>query len=125
MNSVNVTVLEGRLTADPVVKTMEKGTLLCTFSLAYNRYYRKDGDTEAEKEVSFFDVETWGRTAELCRDLAVKGTLVRVTGRLRQNRWDDGEGGHHAKVIIVADRVEFAKGNQGREEPEEPEGESV
>jgi single-strand DNA-binding protein len=121
MNSLNMTVTEGRLTGDPVVKTTEKGTLLCTFSIAHNRYYRKGEDTE--KETSFFDVEAWERTAELCRDLAVKGKLVRVSGRLKQDRWEDADGKHRARVLIVADRVEFqSQGRQDEDDSDEDDG---
>jgi single-strand DNA-binding protein len=105
MNSLNLLSLEGRLTADPLVKATEKGTLLCSFSIAHNRFF-KIGD-ETKQEVSFFDVEAWDKTAELCRDLALKGTLVRITGRLRQNRWEDAEGNPHARIVITADRIEF------------------
>jgi single-strand DNA-binding protein len=116
MNSLNISLVEGRLTRDPLTKTTEKGSLLCTFSIAYNRYYRKGEETE--KEVSFFDIEAWGKTAELCRDIAVKGMAVRVTGRLKQDRWDDADGSPHSRVGIIADRVEFRSQAQQDQDPE-------
>jgi single-strand DNA-binding protein len=108
-------LLEGHLTADPQVKTTEKGTPLCTFCVAHNRYYKKDEETE--KETYFIDVEAWDKTAELCRDLALKGTAVRVTGRLKQNRWDDAEGNPRSRILITADRVEFRGRSQQETEP--------
>jgi single-strand DNA-binding protein len=119
MNVLNLVLMEGRLTADPLVKTTEKGSVLCTFSLANNRYYKKGENTE--KEVSFFDVEAWGKTAELCRDLSSKGMAVRVTGRLTQNRWDDAEGKTHSRIIIIADRVEFQKPYPKDDQEQNPE----
>lgn len=37
----------------------------------------------------------------------VKGRGVRVVGRLRQERWEDKEGGKREKIIVVAEHVEF------------------
>jgi len=74
-------------------------------SLASNRYYKQD--TGFEKEVSFFDVETWSKLAEACYSKGKKGRGVRVVGRLKQNRWNDLEGKPHSRVTIVAEHVEF------------------
>jgi len=60
-----------------------------------------------EKEVSFFDVETWAKLAEACNEKGKKGRGVRVVGRLKQDRWNDNEGKQRAKVVIVAEHVEF------------------
>jgi single-strand DNA-binding protein len=117
MNSLNVTLIEGNLVRDPEYKTTGKGTPLCTFSIAHNRFYKTGENGEnTEKEVSFLDVEAWAKVAELCRDAASKGTGVRVSGRLRQDRWNDADGKAHSRLIIVAERVEFrTKARQGQE----------
>ena len=64
MNSLNSILVEGNLTRDPVLSTTPKGTAVCNFSVASNRFYRSD--EELQKEVSFFDVEVWSRLAERC-----------------------------------------------------------
>ena len=78
-----------------------------------------------EKEVSFFDVESWGKLAESAANLGKKGRGVRVVGRLKQERWQDNEGKAKARVIIVAEHVEFRpdfkKGNADTEESEKEE----
>jgi single-strand DNA-binding protein len=74
-------------------------------SLASNRYYRQD--SSYEKEVSFFDVETWSRLAEACYAKGRKGRGVRVVGRLKQDRWNGPDGKPHSRVTIVAEHVEF------------------
>ena len=58
-----------------------------------------------QKEVSFFDVESWARLAENCGEHLLKGRGVRVVGRLKQDRWQDKEGNPRSK--IVAEHVEF------------------
>ena len=105
MNNLNSILIEGNLVRDPLYRATAKGTPLCTFSLASNRFYKQD--SQLEKEVSFFDVETWAKLAENCYNLGHKGRGVRVVGRLKQDRWTDSEGKPHSKVTIVAEHVEF------------------
>jgi single-strand DNA-binding protein len=86
-------------------RTTPKGTPVCTFSLASNRFFKQDSGLE--KEVGFFEVETWSKVADNCYNLGRKGRGVRVVGRLKQERWNDSEGKPHSKVTIVAEHVEF------------------
>ena len=105
MNSLNSILIEGNLTRDPELKSTPKGTSVCSFSVASNRFYKQD--EEYQKEVSFFDVETWAKLAESCAEYLEKGRGVRVVGRLKQDRWQDQEGNPRSKVKIVAEHVEF------------------
>jgi len=74
-------------------------------SLASNRYFKQD--TGFEKEVSFFDVETWAKLADACYAKGKKGRGVRVVGRLKQDRWSDLDGKQRSKITIVAEHIEF------------------
>jgi len=105
MNNLNSILIEGNLVRDPLLRSTPKGTQVCTMSLASNRYYKQDSGFE--KEVSFFDVETWSRLAEACYNKGRKGRGVRVVGRLKQDRWSGPDGKPHSKVSIVAEHVEF------------------
>jgi len=104
MNDLNSVLLEGRMTADPTYKTTPKGTPLCTFSIAVSRSY-KNGEAY-EKETSFFDVETWAKTADMCNTLGKKGRGLRAVGRMKQDRWEQ-DGKQRSRIFIVADHVEF------------------
>ena len=73
--------------------------------MASNRSWKQDD--EFQKEVSFFDVSTWTRLAEVCGEYLKKGRGVRVVGRLKQDRWTDPDGKPHSRVSIVAEHVEF------------------
>jgi single-strand DNA-binding protein len=105
MNNLNSILLEGNLVADPELRYTPKGAPVCSFSVACNRYYKQE--EELQKEVSYFDVTTWNRLAEVCNEYLTKGRGVRVVGRLRQDRWEDQEGKTRSKVHIVAEHVEF------------------
>lgn len=105
MNNLNSVLLEGNLVRDPELSYTGKGTPVCSFSLASNRFYKQED--ELQKEVSFFDVTVWSRQAEVCKEYLTKGRGVRVVGRLKQDRWQDAEGKNKSRVLVVAEHVEF------------------
>ena len=105
MNNLNSILIEGNLVKDPELSYTSKGTAVCKFSVACNRAFKQD--EQLQKEVSFFDVSTWTRLAEVCGEYLKKGRGVRVVGRLKQDRWTDTDGKPHSRVLIVAEHVEF------------------
>jgi len=108
MNNLNSILIEGNLVKDPLLRSTTKGTQICLMRLASNRFFKQDNRSPAfEKEVSFFDVETWARLAETCYTKGRKGRGVRVVGRLKEDRWNGADGKTHSRVSIVAEHVEF------------------
>jgi single-strand DNA-binding protein len=105
MNNLNSILIEGNLVKDPLLRTSPKGTPVCTFRLACNRYYKKDSGFE--KEVGYFDIEAWSKLAEAVKERACKGRGVRVVGRLKQDRWLNDDGKPASRVVISAEHVEF------------------
>lgn len=105
MNSLNSILIEGNVVRDPVMRETPRGSLVCTFSLASNRFYRQDEETE--QETSFFEVETWSKLAEVCSKNCGKGRGIRVVGRLKQDRWTGSDGKNYSKIKVVAEHVEF------------------
>ena len=124
MNNLNSILVEGNLVRDPELSYTPKGTAVCKFSVACNRAFKQDD--QLQKEVSYFDVSTWTRLAEVCGEYLKKGRGVRVVGRLKQDRWADADGKAHSRVFIVAEHVEFKPqlkkqdGDGGKEEEERP-----
>lgn len=105
MNSLNSILMEGNLVRDPELGATPKGTQVCKFSIATNRFYKQEG--AKVDEVSYFDVEVWAKLAENCQNNLEKGRGVRVVGRLKQDRWHDEEGKGRTKVKIIGEHVEF------------------
>ncbi len=121
MNPLNDIMIDGNLVRDPQLKETPKGTPVCSFSVASNRYYRQED--ENKQEVSFFDIETWSDTAKRCAENLKKGRGVRIKGRLKQDRWEDKDGKVQNKVKIVADKVEFKpQFSSNDKEEDQPEG---
>ena len=105
MNNLNSVLIEGNLVRDPELSYTPKGTAVCKFSVGCHRQWKQDD--EVQKEVSFFDVSTWTRLAEVCGEYLKKGRGVRVVGRLKQDRWTDPDGKPHSRILIIAEHVEF------------------
>jgi len=105
MNNLNSILIEGNLVRDAEYRTTPKGTAVCKISIASNRFFKQESGME--KEVSFFDVESWGKLAESVNNLGRKGRGVRVVGRLKQERWQNSEGKAMSRIVIVAEHVEF------------------
>jgi single-strand DNA-binding protein len=125
MNNLNSILIEGNLVKDPELSYTSKGTAVCKFAVACNRSWKQDD--QLQKEVSFFDVSTWTRLAEVCGEYLKKGRGVRVVGRLKQDRWTDPDGKPHSRVLILAEHVEFKpqlkkEGDAGAEEEKPAEG---
>jgi single-strand DNA-binding protein len=100
MNSLNSILIEGNLVRDPETRTLSTGSQVCNFAVASNRFYKQN--EELEKEVSYFDVEAWSRLGQSCATNLKKGRGVRVVGRLKQDRWTDGEGKTRSRVKIIS-----------------------
>ena len=106
MNAMNSIIIEGNIVRKPTAAQTKKGTPLCVFSVANNRFYRNYSGA-VQKETSFFDVETWAELATQCAELGDKGGPVRSVGRLKQYRWKNAEGKNCNSVRVVAEHVEF------------------
>ena len=106
MNQLNSIILEGNLVANAELSEPTKGFKVCRFSLGVNRF-TKSLNGESIDEVSFFDVEAYGKLAETCEKNCSKGRGVRVVGRLKQNRWKNSEGKNVSRIIIIAEHIEY------------------
>jgi single-strand DNA-binding protein len=106
MNQLNSLILEGNITRIPDVKETAHGFKVCRVPLAVNRFY-KNNDGENIQEVSYFDVETFGKLAEFCEKNSDKGRGMRVVGRLKQDRWKTTDGKNTSRISIIAEHIEF------------------
>lgn len=106
MNQLNSLILEGNLVRDAVLAEPAPGFKKCNFSVGVNRFY-KNRNNEDVNEVSFFDVEAYGKMAEYCETKAKKGRGVRVVGRLKQDTWKDSNGKSASRIYVIAEHIEY------------------
>ena len=100
MNDLNNVLVEGRITFEPTTRETKKGTMVTTFSIASNSFYA------GVEEVSYFEIVCFGKTAEIAYEYSKKGRGVRVTGRMKQERWEQ-DNNKRQKVVIIASHVEY------------------
>ena len=116
MASYNKVLLMGNLTRDPEVRYTPKGTAIANIGLAVNRVYKTESG-EQKEEVTFVDIEVWGRQAETVGQYLSKGRPVFVEGRLKLDSWEDKESGQRRnKLKVVAERVQFLGAPRGNAE---------
>jgi len=108
----NELTITGNLVRAPEARYTGGRKTICKFSIASNRFYKKDDGFE--KETSFFDVQYWGNTADYVSGNCHKGNAVEVKGRIKQDCWTSKDGKKQSKVIIIANEV-TKKEWQGRQ----------
>lgn len=99
--SLNVVHLVGRAGRDPEVKYFESGKVKCTLSMAVNRIGKNEGP-------DWFNLEIWGKTAEIAANYVRKGGLIGVKGSLKMETWTDiNTGANRSKLVILVDRLDL------------------
>lgn len=104
---MNKIILIGRLTKDPDLRYTQNGAAVCTFTLAVNRPYAKDGEQDAD----FINIVVWNKAGESSAKYLEKGRQCAVEGRLQIRTYDGDDGKKRWVSEVVADRVEFLGGN--------------
>lgn len=112
---MNKVFLMGRLTKDPELRMTATGTPVCSFSLAVDRSYVRQGE---ERKADFFNIVAWRNQAEFCKKYLTKGTKIIVIGSIQNRTWDDQNGQRHYATDIIAEEINFAesKRNDGMQQ---------
>ena len=122
MASFNKVILVGNLTRDPELRYTPKGLAIAKVGLAVNRNWTSETG-EKKEEVTFVDVDIFGRTAENVAQYMRKGRPILIEGRLRLDQWDDKQTGQkRSKLGVVGEVVQFLGSPTGGEggAPAEP-----
>ena len=114
MASFNKVILAGNLTRDPELRYTPKGTAVAKIGMAMNRVWKSETG-ENKEEVTFVDVEAWGRQAEVIGQYLKKGRPLLVEGRLRLDSWED-KNTHQkvSKLKVVLESFSFLDSGGGR-----------
>ena len=113
MASFNKVILIGNMTSNPELKQTQSGTSVCSFSIAVNRKFAKDG----EQACDFINIQTWRQTAEFVAKHFTKGKPILVCGQLQTRTWTDNNGQKRYATEVVADEVSFVGSNEDQKKP--------
>lgn len=98
---VNSVTLVGRAGRDPEVRYFESGSVVANLTLAVNRRSRDD-------EPDWFNLEIWGKQAQVAADYVKKGSLLGIIGSFKLDRWTDRTTGEErTKPVVRVDRLEL------------------
>lgn len=101
--NLNKVILGGRLTADVELKSTQSGVSVCSFSLAVNRKYSKEG----EQATDFINCQAWRNTAEFISKYFKKGSSLCVIGSIQVRNWTDQNGQKRYSTEVVVDEALF------------------
>lgn len=120
MSSFNKVILVGNLTRDPELRYTPKGTAIAKIGLAVNRVWTTEAG-EKKEEVTFVDVDVFGRTAENVGQYMRKGRPILIEGRLKLDQWDDKQTGQKkSKLGVAAETVQFLGSNDSAPQGRKP-----
>src|SRR2546427_8966037 len=107
MANFNKVILAGNLTRDPELRYTPKGTAIAKIGLAINRTWKNETG-ETKEEVTFVDVDAFGRTAEIIAQYLKKGRPILMEGRLRYETWEDKQTNQkRSKLGVVLETFQF------------------
>ena len=96
---INTINLVGRAGREPDVRYFESGSTVANFTLAVNRIGKGD-------EPDWFNIEIWGKQAQIAADYVKKGSLVGITGSFKIDSWKDKNTGEDRfKPVVRVDRL--------------------
>lgn len=94
---INTVILIGRAGQNPEIKYFESGKTMAHFSLAVDR---PKTSPDGEAQTDWFQIEVWGRQAEVAYEYVKKGSLVGIRGKLEFKQFQDERNQSHETPYI-------------------------
>lgn len=125
--SLNCITLVGRAGRDPELRFFESGSAVAHLTLAVNK-----ASSNREEEPDWFNLEIWGKQAQVAADFVRKGSLIGVTGRMTSEHWSDrNTGERRSKPVVKVERLALlgsradSQAEPGRSQPASTAGPST
>ena len=105
--SLNTITLVGHAGRDPEIRFFESGTVVAHFTVAVNKPGR-------DEPPDWFNIEIWGKQAQVAADYVRKGSLVGIVGRMTSEQWTDRNTGEvRSKPLVKAERLALLGSRNG------------
>ena len=109
---INRTVLTGRLTKDPELRTTQSGLSVAAFNLAVDRQYT---NANGKRGVDFISCVIWRKSAENFCKFTSKGSLVGIDGRIQTRSYDNKDGQRVYVTEVVVDNFALLESKKDRQ----------
>lgn len=104
---MNLVVLKGRLTKDPVVRYSQGATPMATakYSLAVDRKFKREGEPNAD----FINCVAFGKQGEFAEKYLKQGMGILVKGRILTGSYTNKDGNKVYTTDVVVEEHEFCE----------------
>ena len=100
---MNISIIKGRISRDPEIKTAASGLMIARFSLAVDRIAKKG----EKKTADFIPCVAFGTTAETIGKYCEKGKEILVNGHIQTGKYTTESGENRYTTDVIVDRFEF------------------
>jgi len=107
---INEMILQGRLVADPELKSTQSGVFWCDFTVAWSKKYKEN------EEVCFMPCRAWRQSAEFVSKYFRKGDQIAVVGKMVTQSWQDKDGQKKSKLLCKITEANFC-GSKSQSQP--------
>ena len=104
---MNKAILVGRLTANPELRATPSGASVCSFSIAVDRRFVRQGE---ERKADFINCVAWNKTAEFISNYFTKGRFIGVIGSIQTRDWTDQNGNKRYATEVIVEEAYFTEG---------------
>ena len=100
---LNAISLMGRLVKDPELRYTQSETPVCSFTIAVDRDFAREGEAKAD----FIQCVAWKSTGEFVSKYFAKGRLISLRGTLQSRKWTDRDGNKRESWEVIVDKAYF------------------
>lgn len=105
---------QGRLAADPELRTTQTGKQVASFRMAVDRDMV---DANGHRPTDWLTFTAWGKTAEFVSKYFRKGSAAVVHSRCQTRQYEDKNGNNRTAIEFVVDNIYFAGPKQDNQQP--------
>ena len=98
---LNKVMIIGNVGEEPRFTSTNSSNSVCTFTVATNRSWLANGETERREETQWHNVVVFSKLAEICSQILTRGTKVFVSGRIKSRKITNLRGEEVKKIEIV------------------------
>ena len=106
LNSCN---FQGRLAANPELRTTQTGKQVASFRMAVDRDMV---DANGHRPTDWLTFTAWGKTAEFVSRYFRKGSAAVIHSRCQTRQYEDKNGNNRTAIEFVVDNIYFAGSKQ-------------
>lgn len=111
---LNKTMIIGRLTRDPEMRTTPSGVSVCQIGVATSYVYTNQQTGQKVEQTEFHNVVLWRKLGEIANQYLKKGQRVYIEGRLQTRSWEGQDGVKRNRTEIIADNMIMLDGGRGQ-----------